>query len=380
MHHTKNIRILVFVVLILSLFSNAVPATHAQSEVKIEVLSESISIYAGPGSVYPVIGSVAQSGRIILSGVSSDGAWYMFAYANGQGWISSDPALTKVISGNAMGLPIVEADTENAALDTVNATPVPSGFSRAQLDALTGKISCAKRSMIKPLTKIANDVIAASDRLDEANPDSYIVVLEGILNSYRATSDISNCLPTRVLCEGVAGRDGCYFEYASIVRSGLNEALIAALYTKADQSGNAQFHATRATILFNRWLTLADELYEGKYKGIDAMCTKKTASTLETGVKGIYIVLDGEFGTQLDSKSYDEALKTLEQLRIDWTKIGSLESCDSKLVKLTGLVDTLLDETFIAALYLKLGNTAMFTKHARLGVNAAQYINGLIAG
>jgi hypothetical protein len=101
-------------------------ATEPVSRVLIQVVSTTANFRYGPGRNYPVITFVKRGGKILLSGISDDGQWYMFLYAKQSTWISADPSITTVLEGDPKTLPVVEAPpvpTESAVIGSGDPDP-----------------------------------------------------------------------------------------------------------------------------------------------------------------------------------------------------------------------------------------------------------------
>jgi len=114
-------------------------------------------------------------------------------------------------------------------------------------------------------------------------------------------------------------------------------------------------------------------------QGTALQCNSIPKSSIVTSIEEVYRVLDGDVDNELNSSDVDAAISTLEQARDVWDSQHNPESCSSQIRQMSFLTDNLLDETLIAALYMKLGNTVAFTAHAKLAVESAQYINGFLS-
>jgi uncharacterized protein YraI len=90
-------------------------ATEVATEVEppprilIQVVSSVANFRTGPGRVYTVVTWVYRGNKIIISGISEDGGWYMFYYNHKNTWISADKTITKVLAGDASSLQVIEA-------------------------------------------------------------------------------------------------------------------------------------------------------------------------------------------------------------------------------------------------------------------------------
>jgi uncharacterized protein YraI len=78
-------------------------------KVLIQVVSSVANFRTGPGKVYRVVTWVYRGNKIIVSGISEDGEWYMFRYSQKNTWISADQTITKLLDGDPSVLPVIEA-------------------------------------------------------------------------------------------------------------------------------------------------------------------------------------------------------------------------------------------------------------------------------
>ncbi len=95
-------------------------ATTAQP-VQATALSN-INLRGGPGTNYPVVGSLPAQASVIVVGRNEDGSWLAVETADGPAWVTADSNLVKVEGGAVTSLPLVEAPavTYDAANPTVN--------------------------------------------------------------------------------------------------------------------------------------------------------------------------------------------------------------------------------------------------------------------
>lgn len=345
--------------------------------VKIQIITANVDIHSGPGPTYSVIGTIFKSGKVILSGISSDGMWLMFKYANGQGWIPSDLSISEFITGNKGDLLIVEYTPAPQATSTL--TPIP--IMRATIVALKGKRSCQQNSMAHSLLIIASDLENFPEKLSAGDIDGALAITETAETNFFKTQDISDCVPTNVFCEGTtAGRPGCYFELDALVRSSLVEQLIATLYLKLGQVKLAQIHTKNSNDIAAKWGNLIKQLQDNvNYQGFDLKCTSSSVKIIIDGVKTAYDALDSEFNLQINDANYDSVSQSVELAKGKWLQISDLQNCSPAIVKLSALTEDMFDENLIAALYLNAGSKAMASLHNQRGLKLAQYINGLLS-
>jgi hypothetical protein len=80
--------------------------------VLIQVIADVGYFRTGPSRAFPVIASVKKLGKIELSGISTDGLWYMFKYgqkAKANTWISADKTITTILLGDPKLLPVIQS-------------------------------------------------------------------------------------------------------------------------------------------------------------------------------------------------------------------------------------------------------------------------------
>ncbi|MBZ0287224.1 MAG: SH3 domain-containing protein [Anaerolineae bacterium] len=91
----------------------------------------SMSVRGGPGSSYPVVGTLEANDQLEITGISEDGSWYQVELSDGTpGWLASSSAVVTTV-GNIAGVPIALEPTNTptdtpAATDTPTATLTPS--------------------------------------------------------------------------------------------------------------------------------------------------------------------------------------------------------------------------------------------------------------
>lgn len=84
-----------------------------------------ITARLGPGSNYPVIGTLEADDRLDITGISEDGAWYEVTLPDGsQGWLAASAALVRPY-GDLDVVPIAFAPT-NTPTDTLTPTNTPT--------------------------------------------------------------------------------------------------------------------------------------------------------------------------------------------------------------------------------------------------------------
>ncbi len=77
------------------------------NRVLIVVVSRIAVFRTGPGQVFPVVAQVYRGNKIQLSGISEDGAWFMFPYNKLPTWVSADPTITTLLEGDPHTLPVI---------------------------------------------------------------------------------------------------------------------------------------------------------------------------------------------------------------------------------------------------------------------------------
>jgi serine/threonine protein kinase len=79
----------------------------------------SLTVRTGPGSEYPVAGRINRDDRLVIIGISEDGAWYQLLLPDGQrGWLAASASIET--AGNLLAVPEVPAPTA-----TGTSTPPP---------------------------------------------------------------------------------------------------------------------------------------------------------------------------------------------------------------------------------------------------------------
>ncbi len=97
-----------------------------------QALRNDIVLRGGPGSNYPITGSLQADEQIAIVGVSDDGSWYQVRLADGTlGWLTTASALVTTF-GNISGVPIAQAPT-NTPTETATATNTPTNTATATL-------------------------------------------------------------------------------------------------------------------------------------------------------------------------------------------------------------------------------------------------------
>jgi hypothetical protein len=354
--------------------ANAQNNKPTPKRILIQILVSSVPIHSGPGESFPTVGIVGKSGKILLSGISADGQWYMFLYAASRGWISSDPKKSEFLEGSKKDLSVVDA---GVVADTPEQA-APS-FSRTRLKPLSGKKDCRKNSMIPTFKSLTAIHIVAIRKLDRQDLDGAIAEYEKGFNSLLKTGDITDCQPTQALCEGIAGRPACYFEVATLTRGALAETLISALYIRAKQGSIAEAHLERASRLDRERQDVVEDLLKSNYQGATFPCTQTGSQVMLSAVSDVYIALDNTLAKELEQNSFDAALETVEAARREWLLVSDLRNCSPILVKLSALTEYMLDETLISVLYLQSDDITMFKLHAGRATRLAQHVNGLLA-
>jgi hypothetical protein len=94
---------------VLNLYTPSGAMASTMDEFRVEIVANSLNVRSGPGTEYAAIGRLPRGNKVVVSGISPDGAWYFFRYWDADGWISADESLVRVESGNTSQLAVVAA-------------------------------------------------------------------------------------------------------------------------------------------------------------------------------------------------------------------------------------------------------------------------------
>ena len=155
------------------------------------VLTETLNLRAGPGTVYGIVGQVLTGQRFRISGRNEAGDWLKIccpAGENRESWISADFAQSNL---PASSLPVAQAPptpTPTATIDAPNldevdlSLPAPGGFgSPISTNPLTGQPLDAARYGLRPVIVCINNDIAARPQLGIGQADvMYEFLMEGL--------------------------------------------------------------------------------------------------------------------------------------------------------------------------------------------------------
>lgn len=98
-----------------------VPSATLQG-VFVTVVSATVNVRSGPGTIYPKIGDLKKGEQVQVVGASVDFAWFVINFRQTVGWISSGPQFVKVF-GDIRTLPIVQAPPTPTPLPTPTTPP-----------------------------------------------------------------------------------------------------------------------------------------------------------------------------------------------------------------------------------------------------------------
>jgi len=155
------------------------------------VLTETLNLRAGPGTVYGIVGQVVAGQRFRISGRNEAGGWLKIccpAGENRESWISADFAQSNLPASN---LPVAQAPptpTPTATIDAPNldevdlSLPAPGGFgSRGSINPLTGQPLDPARYGLRPVIVCVNNDIAARPQFGIGQADvMYEFLMEGL--------------------------------------------------------------------------------------------------------------------------------------------------------------------------------------------------------
>jgi hypothetical protein len=146
----------------------------------------SMSVRGGPGSSYPVVGSLDANAQLEITGISEDGSWYQVKLADGTlGWLASSSAVVTTF-GNVAGVPVAleptntPTDTPTATnTDTPTTTPTatdtPTETPAATATATASATPTATRTLIpSPTAGVPQYVSAALAEIGVAQDTGYL--------------------------------------------------------------------------------------------------------------------------------------------------------------------------------------------------------------
>lgn len=105
-----------------------VPATPADTTPGAVVIADVLNVRSGPGTAYPVIGSVRSSQKLTLTGKSEDGKWWQIVLNGKPGWVAGQWVTT---AGAVEGLPVVKVAPPSAPARAATAANVASAVPRS---------------------------------------------------------------------------------------------------------------------------------------------------------------------------------------------------------------------------------------------------------
>ena len=155
------------------------------------VLTETLNLRAGPGTVYGIVGQVLAGQRFRISARNEAGNWLKIccpAGANRESWISADFAQSNLPT---LSLPVAQAPptpTPTATIDAPNldrvdlTLPAAGGFgSPGSTNPLTGQPLEVARSALRPVIVCINNDIAARPQFGISQADvMYEFLMEGL--------------------------------------------------------------------------------------------------------------------------------------------------------------------------------------------------------
>ena len=154
------------------------------------VLTETLNLRAGPGTVYGIVGQVLEGQRFRITGRNEAGNWLKIccpAGANRESWISADFAQSNL---PALSLPVAQAPPTPSPTATIDAPnldevdltlPAPGGFgSPGATNPLTGQPLDPARTGLRPVVVCINNDIAARPQFGISQADvMYEFLMEG---------------------------------------------------------------------------------------------------------------------------------------------------------------------------------------------------------